>query len=380
MIRRFFLLAAAALGLLALAACSSEEGGQASPTAPVVGGAWQREWDQVLEAAKREGKVAVAGPAGADVREALTEPFQKKYGIQVEFLAQRGGEFGTRVREERGAGQYLWDVYMGGTTTAITDFREELKGLEPLEPMLILPDIKDSKNWLAGALPWSDKDRVSFSFTGYYTEAFLINPKMVKPEEFKSYKDLLDPKWKGKLIIDDPRVSGGGQAKFHFFFVHKDLGRDFIRALLTQMEPTIMRDRAQQLQWLAEGRAPILIGGSKTTAEPMIQAGAPIGFVDPSKFKEGPSLHTGVGNVSIFKNAPHPNAAKLYLNWLLSKEGQVQFVKANGIPSRRMDVPWDKDAWIRPKAGDVFVDLDGEDAVWQRRNDVLPFLQSVLGR
>src|SRR3990170_6147689 len=113
-------------GLLALAGCAAEEKATPAPASPTaaVKPAWEQEWEQTVAAAKREGKVAVAGPVGTDVRRALTEPFEKKYGISVEYLGQRGAEFGTRVRTERAAGQYLWDVYIGGTTTAITVFKE----------------------------------------------------------------------------------------------------------------------------------------------------------------------------------------------------------------------------------------------------------------
>ncbi|HLB29135.1 MAG TPA: extracellular solute-binding protein, partial [Dehalococcoidia bacterium] len=306
-------------------------------------------------------------------------PFQKKYGIEVEFLGQRGAEFGGRVRTEREAGQYLWDIYIGGTTTAITGFKE-IKALDAIEPTLVLPEAKDLKSWKEGRLAFADKDRLVLSMVNYVTEAFCINSSLAKAEEFKSYRDLLDPKWKGKLMMHDPRISGAGQAKFHFFYVHPQLGPDFIRALLRQ-EPEMAIDQDQMARWLAEGRAPIQVGCSSTTVEPLIEKGVPLKLVDSRQMKEGGSLHVGVGSVALFNRAPHPNAAKVYLNWLLTKEGQTEFSKAVSYPSRRVDVPTDHvNPWEVPVPGASYIGLDDEDAVWQRRNEVLPFLEGALGR
>src|SRR2546430_14922248 len=75
-----------------------------------------QEWEKVLAAGKKEGKVAIIGPVGADRRDVLVEPFQKKYGITIEYFADRGAGIGPRLSTERGAGQYLWDVAVTGAT------------------------------------------------------------------------------------------------------------------------------------------------------------------------------------------------------------------------------------------------------------------------
>ena len=114
-----------------------------------------QEWEKVLAAAKKEGKVAIIGPVGADRRDVLVEPFQKKYGITVEYFADRGSGIGPRLSAERGAGQYLWDVVITGTTTGLLSL---LPGgmLDPIEPALVLPDVKDPKQWRGGALDFVD--------------------------------------------------------------------------------------------------------------------------------------------------------------------------------------------------------------------------------
>ena len=374
--RRFFLLAAAALSLLALVACTSKEGGQASPTAPVVGGAWQREWDQVLEAAKREGKVAVAGPAGTDLRRALTEPFERKHGISVEFLGGPGPEVWPKMKAEREAGQYLWDIWIGGTSTHLFQFKPA-GALDPFDSALIVPEVTDPKNWFGGQLPYADKDHTSFLMTLGSIAAFGINTSLVKAEEFKSYRDLLDPKWKGKIVIFDPRIAGAGLAALTYYYQSKDLGPDFIRALAKQ-EPALTRDYRQHLEWLGQGRYLVAIGVHGGIAKELKQAGAPIKQVDPAQMKEGGFLASAIGTIGLMNRAPHPNAAKVYVNWLLSKEGQIGFSRAAAYASTRVDVPTDQlEPWELPKLG--FFNIDTEEARTLETRTVGPFAKEVFG-
>src|SRR2546425_11148937 len=110
-----------------------------------------QEWEKVLAAGKKEGKVAVIGPVGADRRDVLVEPFQKKYGITVEYFADRGAGIGPRLSTERGAGQYLWDVAVTGTTTGLLVLLPAGM-LDPMEPALVLSDVKDPKQWRGGGV------------------------------------------------------------------------------------------------------------------------------------------------------------------------------------------------------------------------------------
>ena len=338
MMRRFFYLVLA-FGLLALAACAAEEKATPAPASPGAGAtpSVQEEWERVVAAAKREGKVAIAGPAGPAVRQGMTEPFEKKYGISVEYLPMRGPEFVEKVRAERGAGQYLWDIYVGSPVNVYV-YKELSSALDPLDPALILPEVKDGKNWQGGQLLFADKGRTTLVMVTYATEAFGYNTKQVDPKEFKSYKDLLNPKWKGKMAIYNPTVPGAGDAKLAFFQLHPDLGPDFIRALAKDQEVIAMANVEQMMDWLANGRVAIVLGASKVAGAEFKKQGL-IDYADPKNMKEGGSVHVGVGAVALFNKAPHPNAAKVYINWLLSKEGATEFAKAGPYPSLRVDVP-----------------------------------------
>ena len=349
--RRWLITLGLLVGLLALLACAAEEKATPAPVGPTAAAkpAWEEEWQRVLAAAKQEGTVAILGVAGTERRDALTEGFEKKYGIKVEYLGGRGPEFSERLRTERGAGQYLWDINIGGLTHWLPYLNQGW--FDPIGPALIQPEVKEGKHWWGGGPLWLDGDRRFLAMFLSTSNPIFINTKLVKPEEIKSFKDLLDPKWKGKLLSDDPRIAGASLSQYTFFYLHPNLGPDFIRALAKQ-EITVTRDRQQQLEWLAQGKYPILVGGSRGTAVPLIREGLPIMNMDPRGIKEGASLAVGSGHLFLISRAPHPNAAKVYINWVLSKEAQTEFARADGSASLRLDVPTDHlDPWEVPQEG-----------------------------
>lgn len=339
--------------------------------------AWQEEWERVLQAAKREGKVAVVSSVGSDIRNVLTEPFQKKYGISVEFLGLSGSAMAARLRRERDAGQYLLDVVVHGTTTALTTLKP-MQALDPIEPALILPEVKEPKNWLDGKLWFTDKTRYNLVMGLTTRPAFAINSNLLKAEEFKSFRDLLNPKWKGKIIVGrDPAIAGPGQAIFTHFYLHKDLGPDFIRAIVKQ-ELTILREDRQALDWVAQGKFLILLGPAETISEEMIKRGVPITLIPPQQLREGGDVSPGPASLVLINRAPHPNAARVYINWLLSKEGQTEYSKMIGIPTLRVDVPTDHLVpWRRPVPG--YIETYTEEAL-AAKEPLLRLLKEVLGR
>ena len=310
-----------------------------------------QEWEKILAAGKKEGKVAMIGPVGADRRDVLVEPFQKKYGITVEYFPDRGAGIGPRLSTERGAGQYLWDVTVTGTTTGLVTLLPAGM-LDPLEPTLILPDVKDPKQWRGGALEFVDAGKRFLVMTPSQRGTLFVNPKVVKPQEIKSYKDLLNPKWRKKIVMDDPTRAGPGQATFTFFYLHPELGPNFIRALAKQ-EPTVLRDYTQEIDGIAREKYSILIGVSDIVAEERMKDGLPVVILDPRQIKEGSDVSPGSGGLGFFNRAPHQNAAKVYINWLLSKEGQEGFAKVNGYISARLDVPTDHSPWRVPIPGSI---------------------------
>jgi len=326
-----------AIGLVLVAvACSKPPTGSPAPAAGASPGV-QSEWDQVLAEAKKEGSVNVIGLQGENTREALTEPFEKAYGIKVEFFADAGPGVAPKVQNERAAGQYLWDIYVLGTTTALNALFP-MGALDPLDAALIRDDVKDPKVWRSGGIEFLDSEHRLIVMTPFQRGTLFVNSTMVQPDEIKSYRDLLDPKWRGKMVMNDPRRAGPGLATFTFFYLHPDLGPDFIRALGRQ-DISILSNFVQEVDSVGQGRFPILIGTADAIAEERIRQGVPVTIVDPRNLKEGSDVSPANGAVGVFNKAPHPNAAKVYLNWLLSKEGQTGFAQAAGYVSARTDVP-----------------------------------------
>ncbi len=138
--------------------------------------------------------------------------------------------------------------------------------------------------------------------------------------------------------MGDPSIAGGANSWFTWMLegiLGKEKGIQFMKRLVNQ-NPLITRDERQLTEWVARGKYELGIGSSVSVPAKFIQMGAPIAFIDA---KEPRSLSSGFGIVEAFKDAPHPNAAKLLLNWTLSREGSTIFSRTAEYPSTRSDVP-----------------------------------------
>ncbi len=344
-------------------------------TSVSVWGGWQEDWDRTVKAAKKEGKLSMFGPTGTIRRDALVRPFEKKFGITVEFLGGRVTTFPPKIAAERGAGKYGWDLIVAGGLEALI---VPMKVLDPLESFMILPEVKNVKNWRGGEFEFLDPQRTAMVMSPYTRGQLFINPKLVSESDFTSYKDLLKPKWKGKIVVDDPLKPGPGSASFGFFYLHPELGKDFIRQLLKQ-DLLILKNYGQEVDMVGNGKRPVGVGLSESIAEARQKQGVPVMITDPRKLKEGSDINPAVGQVGVFNRAPHPNAAKVYINWLLSKEGQTEFARATGYISARLDVPRDHvPYWRTPVPGSIKTyGLEYRAIV---KKEMVPFVRSLMGR
>jgi iron(III) transport system substrate-binding protein len=297
------------------------------------------EWDKTLELAKKEGKVVVSIPASAELRKLIEEGFAKRFPIELELVPARGTTIITRIANEAKAGVRNFDIHIGGSNSAVSGLLAE-GILEPFEPYLILPEVKDPKQWWGGHM-WVDRaKRYIYSFQAYLTESMWRNETLLKAEDLKSYDDLLNPKWRGKIGILDPRTPGAGDSNWAYIWLVK--GEDYLRKLAAQ-NLVIGRDQRVLGESLAKGKVALVIGLTYYSLLPFVQAGLPVKPVP--LLKEGSFGTGGSGNVMIIKNPPHPNANKIFINWLLGKEGQEITTRAMGQATRRLDVEtkWLKD-------------------------------------
>jgi iron(III) transport system substrate-binding protein len=296
-------------------------------------GSSHSEWEKTVEAAKREGTVVVSIPTSAELRKAMEAAFHKRFdGIKLELVASRGSAGVTRMLEEKRAGLHYFDAHVGGTSSIVTGLlRADV--LEPLLPWMVLPEVQEPKHWWAGHV-WADNaQKYVYVFLGYLTETIWYNTNLVKPEEVTTYDHLLEPKWKGKIVILDPRTAGSGESMWAFLWRTK--GENYLRKLVAQ-DMVVGRNLRQLAETVARDKASLSIGVSYYSYLPFIKAGLPVKPLPVPK--EGIYASSGSGNLVVLKHAPHPNATKVFVNWLLSKEGQTVFTKAMGQPTRRFDV------------------------------------------
>jgi iron(III) transport system substrate-binding protein len=163
------------------------------------------------------------------------------------------------------------------------------------------------------------------------------NTKLLDPKEIQSWWDLLQPRFKGKLGSFDPRVAGGGGETFMFFYYTPSLGQKYITRLLTETDIVLTRDLQQGTDWLANGKILFYIG----SGQPIMRAkkqGLPVDLL-PHPMKEGDIMGGGSCCMAVMSKTPHPNATKLFVNWVLSREGQNAWQKYAEVNSLRMDIP-----------------------------------------
>jgi iron(III) transport system substrate-binding protein len=294
-------------------------------------------WDQTIAAAKREGSLKIAGHP-SDLRRNAFMEFAKAYpGITIEYVSIGShGQADARLKAEWDAKAFNWDILASGQEFIYSTLTSS-KALVPIRD-IIRDDIKDDRHWKDGfAAGFLDKEqRYVFGFMIYIAGSAHANTKVYPLSSFKSVHDLLDPKYKGKIAWADPRA--GGVAEIMVSFLYQHLGSEGLRYLLTKQDPKIMGSPRQLLNSMVRGQTPIGVGVTSGTHRQMIEAGlgADIQTID---FPDDRNVGRSGGILAVPKSAPHPNAAKVFANWLLSLDGQTSWTKFAKENSARLDAP-----------------------------------------
>ncbi|MDP2644583.1 MAG: extracellular solute-binding protein [Desulfobacterales bacterium] len=317
-------------------------------------------WDELVAKAKGEGKLVVSTSHSPATRGVISKGFKEAFGIEMEFIAGTGG---TRVRKllsERQAAIYAQDIFMGGTTSILTRLKPA-GALDPIEPAMMLPGVLDKKLWIGGDYFWADRDRtvLVFMLMAGPGQSSIYNSTMVKPGEIKVYDDLLDPKWKGKILMFDPTKPGPGQ-RFVGVTAEKIKGWDYMEKLAKQ-DLTIATDRRLAVEWVTRGKYAIGLGNQTGLPLEYIKAGAPI-----LEFLPDDDIATsgGPNNLALINRAPHPAAAKVFVNWLLDKQGQTILSESTAMASVKTDVATDHISPVRRlDPGKKYFLVDHEDYI-----------------
>lgn len=297
------------------------------------------DWEKMVQAARIEGKVVIYATSwGVEIRKSLAEACKDKFGITLEFMPfSRGADLAARVQQEKTADFNVVDVFGAGGGTLVGIFKPNgLMG--NLEPLLISPEVTDAKVWRGGNMPFLDRDRQIIIMAAGAQRYIMYNTDLIKKGEISTYRDALKPQFKGKITINDPTVSGAGNAFMGHLGLHlwnAGEAKEFLKQLIKQQEAVLQRDNRLHVESVARGKFAIGLAPNEDNMAQFFKSGAPVAMVFP---REGVYVAPGAGCIAVPLKLAHPNAAAVFINWLLSKEGQTIYSRSRGTPSMRMDV------------------------------------------
>jgi iron(III) transport system substrate-binding protein len=331
-------------------------------------------WRDLAAAARQDGTLTLASGPTAATRQNLPRAFKERFGVDIEYLGGRSSDLANRLENERAAGVYSMDTIIGGGDSVIRMYQNGW--FEPIRPLL-LPPVADPTGWRNDRLPFLDPDdSYLMELEGSVTGVVAVNTDLVTEGEIKTFDDLLNPKWRGKISIEDPQTAGSGQNRAIYVYALK--GDDFFKRLYVDQQPTFSRETRQMEDWLARGTYPVSLGLNVNDVEPMERDHLPVkllGTLDGVGYVTG-----GFSVLGLFTGAPHPNAAKLFVNWIASPEGQQVHADAEKQAPMRRDVPapWLRDHQI-PKDGVNYLRLYDYQYVTEQKPAILRRFREFLG-
>jgi len=298
---------------------------------------------KLIETAKKEsGPIIAYGSLEANTVEPIVEAFKKKTGLTVEYWRASATKVMDRALAEQRAGKSVFDV-MVNNSGAIQVMKKEGLFAKYISPA-------------AKAFP---KEVIDPDLGPVYRNTpigIVYNKGSISSAETpRSLEDLPNPKYRGKFVMTDPD-SAGNIGNWRFIYYSPDLGPKFITRLLTETQVVFAGNEHQMMDWLGAGKYSMHVLAKFENTENARSQGLPVRQIFSEK--EGDTISSGSGHIIAFKNAPHPNATKVYLNWFLSRDGQLAWQKLTGRNSFRTDIPKDmiryKDEQV-PKEGGKYL-------------------------
>jgi iron(III) transport system substrate-binding protein len=312
------------------------------------------EWDAAVAAARREGKLSLITLVNRGWPTVI-ERFERTFpGITVERFAESSARVWLdALRRARSAGAQPFDLAFVQPGAAIGE-----NFWAPIKPLLFHPEVVSPGAWRGGfdARFLDASGQFCFDWEYQVHHAYAVKTDLVRPGEIRSVEDLLDPKWRGQVLSSDPR---SGNALTAATSIAKHHGRDVLKRLLVDQRPTLIPTDgwdSAQAEAFARGSYPIAQGlRPKPLAAPRAKGlAANIAFLDlpDVDFVQSTSM-------LYVEGAPHPAAARLFANWILTGEGQTLLTESLPTNSARTDVqPFDPDGIGAP--GNTYYEPDHE--------------------
>lgn len=309
------------------------------------------DWDALVTRAKSETLVMNHQPD--DAIDVILAAFTKKFGIAVQPTSERPSQGFARIATEQKNGQYGWDLWWGGSSNMSLN-AAPAGMLEPLDKILILPEVTNISAWRDPNFIYGDSAKHVFTYMNIIDFGMLRNTKVLPDLKFDTLDALLDPRLKGKISLRDasePNLSNDMLAT-----IVKQKGGDFLRRVLTEQQPKIYTNQQLMMTDITRGGQALTIGLDAILIQRCKKDGGCANAVPIEKF--GIALSWGV---CVPKNPPHPDAAKVFINWFLSKEGQEEFVRDWPKYNDAGAVSMRKDVAPSPEAVDRLPDFSNPD-------------------
>jgi hypothetical protein len=385
------LLSVAVLMSLALAACSPAAPAPTAAPPSSQSGDWQSEWDKTLAGARREGTIRIiSGSSSTNNIPSFEKAFADLTGGKVEFTELRAPDIIARLPEEYAARQYNWDIILLGGSSGISERLDQAGVLGNLNEAFIFPDLTKDETWIGGFSDiWVDNDtrmyKIHHQAELSQGSQWWVNRQAIPESRFNKLEDVFTiPELRGKFCTFDPRVEGASDANFGQ--IAGMYGSDMVRRLYKELDVVVLRDYGKLTQDTLHGACLISVGARMQDlhAEGVGLHIQPFNVFRPGiapeyagkvvatccgEGKQKPTLEGWVGGgsaytmLAIAKNPPNPNAAKVFVNWLLSKEGQMSWPSSDRETacSRRADlVQWCNEVWKQGARGKDFVPLKAD--------------------
>jgi ABC-type Fe3+ transport system substrate-binding protein len=319
--------------LVALVACAPAAPSSPATKQAAAGSTDLTNWDEIETAAKAEGVLVFTSTTGSAWQSFSERVKQAFPWLDVQWVPMKPSDMAPRVISEQRQGQYLWDMYFGATSNLL-QVLTPADALETITPYLdVLPaELKDDSKWAGGFHLYTDPNK-RVTLIDYFTigGGFHVNREVAGASEIRTWQDLLDPKWKDKIIAYDPTVGNAGS--FAYAALLASNGEDFVKKLVAQSR--YLETRSQVTEFVIQGRYPVAIGLDDDLHRQFLDQGVGKSVELVGRDTSPYLLSNGI---SIFKNTPHPNVSKMVLRWLLSAEGQDARASSVLNSSRRLDV------------------------------------------